>query len=54
VRSADPQSSPFPGAILSVPIASIVKIVCENVPELRPIAVVMGTDAEALPRIQSE
>lgn len=36
----------LPGAILSVPIASIVKIICENVPALRPIAVVMGTDAE--------
>jgi predicted PurR-regulated permease PerM len=33
----------IPGALLSVPIASIIKIVCENVSSLRPIAVMMGT-----------
>lgn len=33
----------IPGAILSVPVASIVKIVCENIPSLRPIAIMMGT-----------
>ena len=32
----------IPGAILSVPIASIIKIVCENFSSLRPIAVMMG------------
>jgi len=31
------------GAILSVPIASIVKIICENFSSLRPIAILMGT-----------
>jgi predicted PurR-regulated permease PerM len=31
-----------PGALLSVPIASIIKIVCENVSSLKPIAVLMG------------
>lgn len=31
-----------PGAFLSVPIASIIKIVCENIPSLRPIAVLMS------------
>jgi predicted PurR-regulated permease PerM len=31
------------GALLSVPIASIIKIVCENVSSLKPIAVMMGT-----------
>ena len=36
----------IPGAILSVPIASIIKIVCENVPSLRPIAILMGTGQE--------
>ncbi len=36
----------IPGAILSVPIASIIKIVCENIPVLRPIAVIMGTGHE--------
>ncbi len=35
----------IPGAILSVPIASIIKIICENIPALRPIAVIMGTRA---------
>jgi len=34
----------IPGAILSVPIASIIKIVCENISSLRPIAVMMGGD----------
>ena len=33
----------IPGAILSVPIASVAKIICENVPALHPIAVMMGT-----------
>jgi len=33
----------IPGAILSVPIASIIKIVCENFVSLRPIAVMMGS-----------
>lgn len=36
----------IPGAILSTPIAAIIKIVCENVPSLRPIAVMMGTGVE--------
>ena len=33
----------IPGAFLSVPIASIIKIVCENFKSLRPIAVIMGS-----------
>ena len=33
----------IPGAILSVPIASIIKIICENIPSLHPLAVLMGT-----------
>lgn len=36
----------IPGAIISTPIAAIIKIVCENVPSLRPIAIMMGTGAE--------
>lgn len=36
----------IPGAILSVPIASIIKIICENVPMLAPVAVLMGTGQE--------
>ena len=32
-----------PGTILSVPIAAIIKIVCENSPALRPIAVIIGS-----------
>ncbi|MCL1866696.1 MAG: AI-2E family transporter [Oscillospiraceae bacterium] len=32
----------IPGAILSVPIASIIKIACENFSSLRPIAIMMG------------
>lgn len=31
------------GALLSVPIASAIKIVCENVDELKPISVMMGS-----------
>jgi len=34
------------GAVLSVPIASIIKIVCENVPSLKPIAILMGNGRE--------
>lgn len=33
----------IPGAIMAVPIASVIKIVCENVPSLKPLAVMMGT-----------
>ena len=32
----------IPGAILSVPIVAIIKIVCENFSSLKPIAVMMG------------
>jgi predicted PurR-regulated permease PerM len=39
----------IPGAILSVPIASIIKIVCENVSSLKPIAVMMGNGQPAFP-----
>ena len=31
-----------PGAFLSVPIASIIRIICENIPPLYPISVLMG------------
>ncbi|MCL2768169.1 MAG: AI-2E family transporter [Synergistaceae bacterium] len=37
------------GAILSVPIASIIKIVCENFEALSPIAVMMGGGEKQLP-----
>lgn len=33
----------IPGALLSTPIASIIKIVCENIPVLHTIAVLMGS-----------
>lgn len=33
----------FMGALLSVPIASAIKIVCENIEALRPISVMMGS-----------
>ncbi len=33
----------FAGAVLSVPIASTIKIVCENVEPLRPISIMMGS-----------
>ncbi|MEA3507822.1 MAG: AI-2E family transporter [Synergistota bacterium] len=32
-----------PGAILSVPIASAIKIICDNVPQLRPVGVFMSS-----------
>lgn len=38
----------IPGALLSVPIASIIKIICENIPSLRPIAVMMGSGGASL------
>jgi predicted PurR-regulated permease PerM len=31
-----------PGMILSVPLTALIKIVCQNVPALRPVAVLMG------------
>ena len=31
------------GMILSVPIMSLIKITCENVEQLRPIAVLLGS-----------
>jgi AI-2 transport protein TqsA len=33
----------IPGALLSVPIAAIIKIVCENIEMLKPISVLMGS-----------
>ncbi|MDR1377769.1 MAG: AI-2E family transporter [Synergistaceae bacterium] len=36
----------IPGALLSVPIASTIKIVCENFPSLQPIAIMMGSGTE--------
>jgi len=39
----------IPGAILSVPIASIIKIACENFEALRPIAVMMDGGGKPLP-----
>lgn len=30
------------GAFLSAPIASIIKIICENIPQLKPLAIMMG------------
>lgn len=36
----------FPGLILAVPMTVILKIVCENVPILEPVAIIMGTYSE--------
>jgi AI-2 transport protein TqsA len=33
----------IPGMVLSIPFTALIKIVCENVPPLRPIAVLMGS-----------
>lgn len=33
----------IPGMILSVPLTAVIKIVCQNVPALRPVAVLMGS-----------
>lgn len=33
----------IPGMILSVPLTALVRIVCQNVPSLRPVAVLMGS-----------
>jgi len=33
----------IPGMILSVPLTAVIKIVCQNVPSLRPVAVLMGS-----------
>ncbi|OGD25881.1 MAG: hypothetical protein A2V57_06670 [Candidatus Aminicenantes bacterium RBG_19FT_COMBO_65_30] len=32
----------IPGMILSIPLTAMIKIVCQNIPALRPIAVLMG------------
>lgn len=42
----------IPGAVLSTPIASIIKIICENTRALYPIAVIMGS-GEATRKMQS-
>ena len=39
----------LPGAFLSVPIASILKITCENITPLNSIAVLMSDGAEVIP-----
>ena len=33
----------IPGALLSTPIISIIKIVCENIPVMQPIAILIGS-----------
>ncbi len=33
----------IPGMILSVPLTAVVRIICQNVPTLRPVAVLMGS-----------
>jgi len=33
----------IPGMILSVPLTALIRIVCQNVPSLRPVAVLMGS-----------
>ena len=38
----------IPGAFLSVPIASIIKIICENIPSLKPISVLMSNGASVI------
>jgi predicted PurR-regulated permease PerM len=38
----------IPGALLSTPIISIIKIICENITSLRPIAVLIGSGEAAL------
>ena len=43
----------IPGALMSTPIVSIIKIVCENIPMLRTIAVLVGS-GEALRRTAPE
>ena len=32
----------IPGMILSVPLTAVIRIVCQNIPALRPVAVLMG------------
>lgn len=44
----------IPGALLSTPIISIIKIVCENIPSLRPIAVLIGSGEDAVSPSQSK
>lgn len=39
------------GMVLAVPITSMIKIVCENVPPLRPLAVLMSETVEPPPRM---
>lgn len=34
------------GAIISVPIAALIKIICENIPYLKPVSILMGSGAK--------
>ena len=43
----------IPGALLSTPIISIIKIVCENIPVMHPIAVLIGS-GEAVRKIPTK
>ena len=44
----------IPGALLSTPIISIIKIVCENLPVLHPIAILIGSgeSVRKLPNVE--
>jgi predicted PurR-regulated permease PerM len=41
------------GALLSVPFAAVIKIVCENIEALRPISVLMGSGKSFMKEAQS-
>lgn len=45
----------IPGALLSTPIMSIIKIVCENIPVLHPIAILIGSgeSVRRLPEVKA-
>ncbi len=44
----------FAGLILAVPMTVMVKIVCENIPVLEPISIILGSYKAALKRKESE
>ncbi|RKX44009.1 MAG: AI-2E family transporter, partial [Verrucomicrobia bacterium] len=41
------------GALLSVPIAAAIKIVCENVDALKPISILMGSGKRFMKEAQA-
>ena len=52
-QDASPTGSGIVGALMSVPIAATIKIVCENIEGLKPISILMGSGKTCMKEMQT-